>query len=300
MIQRLWYILLLSGVMGFVILVVVFNETLPNAGFLLLAGLIALFFAALWPRTIAALRIYWGAPERRSRDVSAEGRLSPESITAFVAALDLLGFRRLGETAVDLPGLSDATTWYFTSPDETTVAEVAAVGYGLLDFSTVYADDSTVYTSFPVGENLDRPGFRSRRNAEGIGAAYTRHRQEAAAFQAEHGPPRRLGDMAALLAWGETFRQRYSRHLLRPPIITLLKIQLWFLYMLGFLIAVWLTMEPFDVEAPPEAIAAASTRTLQLLTLGLVIAVLMGIWAFWGQRQVFKWGRLSPSGKDTP
>ncbi len=160
-----------------------------------------------------AIRIYAGIDGRRPDDISHLAPPPPPELQPAVAALQGLGFRRLGETSTPLPiRLRQATSWLFVDADGTTHAEAAPMGkLAVVGLVTAYGDEAAVETLCPIGERIDDPDYRSHTVTASIEAAYRHHAKQAADFATAHGAPRRIENMGDALQWDAVFRRRYAR-----------------------------------------------------------------------------------------
>jgi hypothetical protein len=189
----------------------------------------------------AVLGIYRGVERRRPRDVSDRETPPSTVLHTTVAALAVLGFRRLGEYEVTLPGgpvailrrngrsTAGAATrapvaWVFVDIQETTVAEVVVVGgddppEALVGLTTTMRDGAVVETMYPRGERIEDPDFHSGHVRTSLAAAYDDHRLHAGRFTPRHGTPRRVSTMRDLLREDELYRRRFAKRKLRGPLI---------------------------------------------------------------------------------
>ncbi|MBN1284913.1 MAG: hypothetical protein JXB47_05925 [Anaerolineae bacterium] len=225
------------------------------------------------PGLINSLRVYLGAPKRRERDVSYDQHPLSAAAQAIVDQLTPLGFTRLGETATDLPGHPGQITWYFMSADGTITTEVVSLAMlgkerGIVQFTTVFSDESVLETSYPIGDNLDYPDFYSRKNDESVAAAYEMHRRTAGELQIKHGAPRTVKSMTELLSWAALHRERHVRRKLRPPLMTQLKLSGWFLYTIGYMVVASIIM-----SQPGETSDAAAL----VIAVGAVLIIVLGL-----------------------
>ena len=104
------------------------------------------------------LRVVLGAKNRRSIDVSAWNLPPPARAHENIASLAAIGFARLGEAQVQLPGRKAANLWVIVDSDRVVQAEVA---YGMVSFSTYFQEDVLVVTDYPSGEHIEQARYLS-------------------------------------------------------------------------------------------------------------------------------------------
>ncbi|MCL6432454.1 MAG: hypothetical protein K6V36_16595 [Anaerolineae bacterium] len=185
--------------------------------------MLGLIFALLWGSLIltfvlsvgwhawAGLRIALGSRTRRVEDASHLGVPMPPGLQSAAAALTALGFRRLGEKHTPLKGVpGHHISWVFVDPEGTTEAEIVPLGKAaLVGLTTAFADEAVVETTYPVGERINEPYFRSHVVTSSLEDAYRHHLVQVADLAAAHGIPCRIETMADSLRVEEMFRRRY-------------------------------------------------------------------------------------------
>lgn len=188
--------------------------------------MVPLIFALLWGSLLLGfvLSIGWhaclglwvslGSRLRRVEDASHRGVPVPPALQPVVSALITLGFRRLGEKHTPVKGVPGPhITWVFVDPEGTTEAEVVPFRKAaFLGMDTAYADDAVVETTYPAGEHIDEPCFRSHTVTSSVEAAYRHHLAQVADFAGAHGAPCRIDSMADSLRVEAMYR---GRHVLR-------------------------------------------------------------------------------------
>lgn len=158
---------------------------------------------------INILVITLGAKKRRPINISHLQVSTSTELQSTIDALLKLGFTLLGQVRVNIPGVQAGDSRVFVSSDKLTHAEVTEVMADMVGFTTVYADHAVVETSFPMGERIDTPTFRSHTISSDIERAYLYHLQQVADFSKPHGIPRRLESMNDYLYWDIVYRERY-------------------------------------------------------------------------------------------
>ena len=201
------------------------------AGMMLLVGVVPL---------LVMIRVYQGADRRRPVDATSRATPPPPGIRPLVDALAALGFRRLGEYELELPGSfllrpphrsaggaapgrPVHVCWVLVDAEGTTVAEVAPFadaedGGGLVSLTTTMRDGAVVETMFPRGERVERPDFHSGHVRTSVDAAYDEHRLHVGRFM-RHGRPRSVVSMRDMLRDDTVYRERFAKRKLHGPLI---------------------------------------------------------------------------------
>jgi hypothetical protein len=159
------------------------------------------------------LLISFGAGKRRSEDISGQELPVPPELKHAVDALDKLGFSRLGEVQVKIPGGRSAESRIFISKDKRVFAELTESRIVL--FTTVFPDDGVVETGVPVGENFTTRNFRSHTITTDIEQAYNHQLQQIKGFRKPHGVPRKITTMPDYLAWDGMYRKKHVSRKMR-------------------------------------------------------------------------------------
>src|SRR5262245_37980326 len=102
--------------------------------------------------SIKSLMISLGAPKRRAEDASNLQVTPSEKLQPFIDKLKELGFVRLGEAGVKLPGHPTIYEFVLVSPDRSVTVEATEVMPNLTAFTTAYPDGAAVETHYPMGE----------------------------------------------------------------------------------------------------------------------------------------------------
>jgi hypothetical protein len=183
--------------------------------------------------------VYSGATSRRHFDASAAGLVPPRDLEPVISGLMRLGFRRLGEAQVDLPGVRAVeitataqpritgedvtrhTVFVMVDSDGTVIAETGQVpGLKILvSLNSVFADSSVVETMYPRGESIHDADFHSGHNTESLDKAYDDQRVEMNRWRMRHGAPRVISTMADYLRADAEYRERFAQRKLRRPFI---------------------------------------------------------------------------------
>jgi hypothetical protein len=203
------------GIIAVAIVAVIRYSSLPFDTRYVLAIVFAavVFLIVLVPNHILANRITSGAQTRRPQDASHVGHLPGSARTQqMITELNKMGFTRIGETTIDVPGNKDGITWLLGNPDRTITVEVVDMNNGMCQFSTVFEDLAIIETSHPIGDNINKPNYYSRKNTQGLRPAYHAHVNEAKTLMGVHGRPKPIPTIAAHLEWDIIYRERYIKY----------------------------------------------------------------------------------------
>jgi hypothetical protein len=185
----------------------------------------------LVPAAWRVWRIFVGTRDRRQHDAAGTAPLPSPSIANRIDALAELGFERLGETYVDLPGYARRFAWQFVDDTRTTYA--ASVPSGPVGALTVmysaWPDGTWLSTMHPIGETEDEADFVVQTVATDLASALRAHRARQATLRTTKGTPRSIESMTDLLALDAEYRRRHGgrtlvRRVIRivtPAILTL-------------------------------------------------------------------------------
>jgi hypothetical protein len=248
---------------------------------LILIGL----FLILWNRGRVGwtiLLISLGARKRRSEDVSDKKPAPMPELEPTIAALSALGFTRLGEVQVKIPGGQTAGSRVFISSDKTVFAELTETQ--VVVFTTVFTDDAVLETGFPVGETIETRNFRSHTVTTGLEKAYQYHRRQIETFGKAHGVARPVGTMQDYLAWDAMYRRRYvSRKMQRHTWLGLLEVWAFTCGLLALLMAVvyWLGT---DLSTIDPMITIALYLIIILIPIAIADFAIPYI-GYWGDRR---------------
>lgn len=174
-----------------------------------------------------------GSTSRHAQDISAENRPPTPKAARLIQELNGLGFTQLGETLVPLPLIPKGVpSWILTSFDGTDTVEVTDLGRGLpamLQFTTVFADEAALETTYPQGVTQDFPMFRGQFNITSPIAAYQQHLQACTSLQAQHGTPLPFQNMTEYLRWDRRYRELHiQQRLAGASLLSLIRL-LWLL-----------------------------------------------------------------------
>lgn len=195
------------------------------------------------------LLISFGAGKRRSEDISAQELPVPPELKYAIETLAKLGFSRLGEVQVKIPGGRTAGSRLFMSKNKKVFAELTESRIVL--FNSVFPDDAVVETGFPVGENFNSRNFQSHTITTDIEQAYKHQLKLIEAFQKTHGTPRKIQTMQAYLDWEAMYRKKHvGRKMRRHTVLGYLQAAGLVFGILAFLTAVvyWLGSEKTTIE----------------------------------------------------
>jgi hypothetical protein len=221
------------------------------------------------------LRVVLGAKRRKSIDVSAWKLQPPARAGANIAALNALGFTRLGETQVQLPGGKAPTVWVLVDPGCTIQAEVA---FGMVSFTSYFREDILVVTDYPSGEHIEQARYQSHTMTRGIPEAYQHHQRQVEKFRSRYGEAHALQGMADYLRWETVGRTLYgSVKLRRFQRIHLVGVGA---FAAGVLVTLAVSLV-FRAIDPPATVAAviAQQEIIELVIIGLLlpVAILPGL-----------------------
>lgn len=153
------------------------------------------------------------APSRRSYDVSNESQPPPKAVYEMLKILEEIGFVRLGEVAIDVLPLSKKVTWLLTKNKGMILAEVIKMeDKAACQFTTIFRDESILETSFPIGENIDKPNYRSRKNEVSLQAAFEQHMHHARAIHQQRGNPQAINSISDYLQREGRYRELYLHY----------------------------------------------------------------------------------------
>ena len=131
--------------------------------------------------------------------------------------LEALGFTRIGERFLRLPGPPLRYEWLVGEPSgETYVIVVPVAGLGTLVAAYSSFDDGTwVQTNFPRGESIVRRDFFASFVATNLTDMLAAHRRQVANLRAAHGSPRSIRTMADTPRMDGEYRTRHGGVTLR-------------------------------------------------------------------------------------
>jgi hypothetical protein len=185
-------------------------------------GLLVFLTVLLWqllPRAWRVTQIYSGIRSRRLEDGSAIAPPPPPGVARMGEQLKEIGFRRVGERTLVLPGVGRRFEWNLV--DEPTTTYVALVPVATsplgarLSCYSAFADGAFVATSYPDGTTVQRDDLLAGAAGRTPVECVQEHRRRVATFAAPHGAPLRNETMADLLARDATYRERHGGATLR-------------------------------------------------------------------------------------
>jgi hypothetical protein len=189
------------------------ERTLELAG-LALAILLLLRFA---PPATRAWRIYAGTKTRRLADAGPLEIVPPGAVAAILEQLRAIGFSRIGERFVVLPGRGRVDEWTWTDETGSTYVSVVPSRYigALMCAYTVFPDGTWLQTNFPRGETIDRPNYVAHFVDSSPADAIAAHRADIERLRPAHGQPRPVRTMADSLRMDAEYRSRHGGVTLR-------------------------------------------------------------------------------------
>jgi hypothetical protein len=185
-----------------------------------LGGLVVslLLLVQLAPPALRAWRIYSGVKTRRLADAGPLAIPPPEPVGLRLDELAALGFSRIGERFIQLPGTPIRHEWVVGEESgEAFVVLVPSTVIGtLVAFYSSFADSTWVQTNFPRGSVVDQPTFHASFVNTSLTEALAAHRAQVARLVAGHGSPRVIRTMADTLRMDADFRVHHGGMTLRP------------------------------------------------------------------------------------
>lgn len=180
----------------------------------------------LWqvgPPAWRAWRIYIGVRNRRLADAGPLEVPAPAPVAARIAELGELGFTRIGERFLRLPGTPIRYEWVVGEPSGEAYACLvpSPIGGCLVSMYSSFEDSTWVQTNFPRGAIVDRPAFKANFVASSLDDALASHRAQVARLAPAHGSPRRIRSMADTLRMDADFRVHHGGVTLRPLTVKL-------------------------------------------------------------------------------
>ena len=174
------------------------------------------------PQTWAIWRIYMGIGRRRLQDGSSIAPPPPAPVAAIAARLGAIGFQRIGERTLVLPGGKRRFEWDLIDESSTTyVAIVPLGGIGRMVCYSAFGDGAFVETAYPMGTQMRRPDLVANVVASSPEDAVVAHRRLLAESSSTHGPALTNRSMKDLLARDATYRQRHGGATMRRRVYSL-------------------------------------------------------------------------------
>ncbi len=158
---------------------------------------------------VQLLLVTLGARKRRPIDISHLQLRPSDKLLTTVGILWKLGFERLGEARTKI-GHQSLDAWVFVSADKSIVAELTDLRPKAVAFTTVYSDEAVVETSFPSGEKIETPYYRSHTITTSIEEAHSHQIKQSTEFGAKHGIPQKVETVKDYLYWDTVFREKYA------------------------------------------------------------------------------------------
>ena len=178
-----------------------------------------LILKRMLPAGLYMARVYFGIRRRRLADGTGMAPPAPAPVAAMAERLAGLGFRRVGERTLVLPGQGRRFEWNLADQPSTTYVSLGPApslpGGVLVHFYSAFGDGAFVQTAFPKGASIQRPDFLSGAVVSSPEDTYVEHQRRVSAFSQRHGPPLLNRSMADLLQRDDTYRSRYGGITLR-------------------------------------------------------------------------------------
>lgn len=187
---------------------------------LALGGLVVAFLllARFGPPAWRSWRILSGVRTRRLQDAGPLVVQPPDMIHTLLHELNGLGFERIGERWLQLPGRPITYEWVLgEASGETYVVVVPSIALGgaLVACYSSFADSTWVQTNYPRGAVVQRPTFVAGFVSTSLPDALATHRRQVDALRAGHGQPRRIHTMADTLRMDADYRTHHGGSTLR-------------------------------------------------------------------------------------
>jgi len=192
---------------------------MPAERILAAAGLVLslLLLSRFGPSARRSWQIYAGVRSRRMADAGPLEITPPDLVAARLRELAQLGFNRIGERYLQLPGSSMRYEWLVGESSGETyviVVPVAAIGTLVACYSS-FDDGTWVQTNFPRGEVVVRRDFFATFVSSNLADTLAVHRRQVHTLRAAHGTPRAIHTMADTLRMDAEYRTRHGGVTLR-------------------------------------------------------------------------------------
>ena len=184
---------------------------------LALAGSLVLLAIRL-PSAIRTLLTYLGTGRRRQQDAAGRAPAPDADVVARLAILASLGYRRVGETVTTTPH-GDVFSWVAADAGGESYALVLATLLPPPGYTGIYStwpDGTWLGTLHPRGDPMTRPGLDLRVVGGELAGAVATHRAAVERLRRSHGSPRRIEQLADVLACDADYRERFGGRELRP------------------------------------------------------------------------------------
>jgi hypothetical protein len=192
---------------------------------LALVGLVLalLLLSRFAPVAVRSWRIYAGVRRRRLADAGPLEIPPPTPVAERLEELRALGFTRLGERFLRLPGAPVRYEWNVRDETgDTFVAVVPLLASALVVCYSSFEDGTWVQTNFPRGEVIERRGFLAGFVTTSVADAVATHRRQVERLGPAHGTIRPVMTMADSLRMDADFRTRFGGTTLRPITLRLI------------------------------------------------------------------------------
>ena len=188
---------------------------------LALTGLVVslLMLARFGPPAWRSWRILSGVRQRRLADAGPKEITPPEAVAAHVPEIAKLGFSRIGERWLQLPGRPVAYEWVFgEASGETYLVMLPSVLIGgiLAACYTSWDDGTWIQTNYPRGAVVEKPHFHASYIVTSLPDAIAAHRGIVEVYRRSLGAPRSITTMADTLRMDADYRTRHGGSTLRP------------------------------------------------------------------------------------
>jgi hypothetical protein len=172
------------------------------------------------PPAIRSWRVYSGAKTRRLADAGPLAVAPSPPVAAALEELGRLGFERIGERYLQLPGTGLRYDWVVGEKSGENLGENVGATFVVVVPSTVvgafvacysvFPDGTWLQTHYPRGETIERPDFVVSFVSTSIADTLAAHRRRLTALMAVHGPPRPVRSMADALWADNDYRTRHG------------------------------------------------------------------------------------------
>jgi hypothetical protein len=187
-------------------------------------GIAVLLLSQVGPPAWRVWRIYSGTRSRRLADAGPLEIPPPDGVSQRLEDLRALGFSRIGERFIQLPGTPIRYEWVVGEPsgEAYVVVVPSTVMTALVAFYSSFEDSTWVQTNFPRGSVVNRPTFQASFVPTSLTDALATHRAQVARLVAAHGRPRSIRTMSDTLRMDADFRTHHGGLTLRPITFRLL------------------------------------------------------------------------------
>jgi hypothetical protein len=136
-----------------------------------------------------------------------------------LAELRDVGFSRIGERWLQLPGTPVRYEWVVGEPSGETFVSVvpspSAIGPTLVACYSSFPDGTWLQTNYPRGAVVERPQFHASFVMSSVADAVAAHRRDLERLRSTLGQPRRVLTMADTLRMDADYRTRHGGATLR-------------------------------------------------------------------------------------